>query len=385
MLTEHGAGLADVELFERVERTFTISDGTEVQAWLVRDPERTGPLPLLLDVHGGPHNAWNAAADEMHLYHQELAARGWAVLLVNPRGSDGYGEEFYDAVHGAWGVADANDFLEPIDQLVAEGLADPDRLAVTGYSYGGFMTCYLTGHDDRFAAAVAGGVVSDLVSMGGTCDDGHFLSAYELGGTPWEEPELYAAMSPLTKVARCAPRPSSCTARPTCTCPVGQAQQWHTALRERGVPTQLVLYPDASHVFILLGTPSQRLDYNRRVVDWVEQYAVRGGRARIDAAHWQHRLAMLAERHKVPGAQLGILRYSPGREDELVEAAYGMLNLATGPRRRRRRCSRSARSPRSGRPRSSCSWSTRAWSSSTPRSSRCCPSSGSPTPTSPRA
>ena len=143
-----------------------------MQGWLVRDPERDGPRPLLLDVHGGPHNAWNAAADEIHLYHQELAARGWAVLLVNPRGSDGYGEAFYDAVHGAWGVADANDFLEPIDALVAEGLADPERLAVTGYSYGGFMTCYLTGHDDRFEAAVAGGVVSDLVSMYGTCDDG---------------------------------------------------------------------------------------------------------------------------------------------------------------------------------------------------------------------
>jgi dipeptidyl aminopeptidase/acylaminoacyl peptidase/CubicO group peptidase (beta-lactamase class C family) len=330
VVTEHGAALADVELFERVERTFTISDGTEVQAWLVRDPERPGPLPLLVDIHGGPHNAWNAAADEIHVYHQELAARGWAILLVNARGSDGYGEKFYDAVHGAWGIADANDFLEPIDELVAEGIADAERLAVAGYSYGGFMTCYLTGHDDRFAAAVAGGVVSDLVSMGGTCDDGHFLSAYELGGTPWEEPELYAAMSPLTKVA--------CVRTPTLivhgaadlTCPVGQAQQWHTALRELGVPTQLVLYPDASHVFILLGTPSQRLDFNRRVLDWVEQYAVRGGRATIDTGHWEHRLAKLAERHKVPGAQLGILRYSPGREDELVEAAYGTLNLATG-------------------------------------------------------
>ena len=295
-----------------------------------RPSGRTGPLPLLVDIHGGPHNAWNAAADEIHFYHQELAARGWAILLVNPRGSDGYGEEFYDAVHGAWGVADANDFLEPIDQLVAEGLADPERLAVAGYSYGGFMTCYLTGHDDRFAAAVAGGVVSDLVSMGGTCDDGHFLSAYELGGAPWQSPTRYAAMSPLTKVADVRTPTLVIHGAADLTCPVGQAQQWHTALRELGVPTQLVLYPDASHVFILLGPPSQRLDFNRRVLDWVEQHAVRGGRARVDTRHWEHRLAALAKRHQVPGAQLGILRYSPGREDELVEAAYGTLNLATG-------------------------------------------------------
>ena len=87
-----------IELFPREEREFTISDGTVVHGWLVRDAGATGPLPLLLDIHGGPHNAWNGAADEVHLYHQELAARGWAVLLLNPRGSDGYGEAFYTAV-----------------------------------------------------------------------------------------------------------------------------------------------------------------------------------------------------------------------------------------------------------------------------------------------
>ncbi|HEY9339453.1 MAG TPA: prolyl oligopeptidase family serine peptidase, partial [Kribbella sp.] len=139
VLTEHGSALKDVQLFPREERTFTISDGTQVQAWLVRDPDRSGPTPVLLDIHGGPHNAWNGAADEVHLYHQELAARGWTVLLVNPRGSDGYGEAFFDGAVGAWGVADSKDFLEPLDQLVTEGLADPDRLAVAGYSYGGFM------------------------------------------------------------------------------------------------------------------------------------------------------------------------------------------------------------------------------------------------------
>ncbi len=325
VLTDHGAALADVELFVREDRTFTISDDTEVQAWLVRDPERTGPLPLLLDVHGGPHNAWNAAADEMHLYHQQLAAQGWAVLLVNPRGSDGYGEEFYDAVHGAWGVADANDFLEPIDALVAEGIADPERLAVTGYSYGGFMTCWLTGRDDRFKAGVAGGVVSDMVSMYGTCDDGTCMSAYELGGPPWERVERYAAMSPLTNVHRVTTPTLVLHGKDDLTCPVGQAQQWHTSLRERGVPTELVIYPDASHAFALLGPPSQRSDYNHRVVDWVEQYVERDGRPRVDRAHWQRRLEVLAKRHHVPGAQLGILD-----GDDMVDVAFGVLNIRTG-------------------------------------------------------
>jgi dienelactone hydrolase len=330
VLTDHGANLAEVDVFVREERTFTISDGTEVQAWLVLRPRARGAAAAAADVHGGPHNAWNAAADEMHCYHQTLAARGWAILLVNPRGSDGYGAEFYDGVQGAWGVADANDFLEPIDELVAEGLADPDRLAVTGYSYGGFMSAWLTGHDDRFKAAVAGGVVSDLVSMYGASDDGALMGRYELGGTPWDEPERYAAMSPITKVDQVTTPTLILHGRDDLTCPVGQAQQWHTSLRDRGVPTELVLYPEASHVFILLGPPSQRIDYNSRVVEWVEQYAVRGGRPRIDRAHWERRLEVLAKRHHVPGAQLGILRYSPDGDDELVTTSYGVLNNRTG-------------------------------------------------------
>lgn len=330
VLTNHGAPLADVAHHPREARTFTISDGTEVEAWLVHDPQQQGPRPLLLDVHGGPHNAWNAAADEIHLYHQELVERGWAVLLVNPRGSDGYGEAFFDGVRGAWGVADAVDFLEPLDQLVAEGLADPARLAVAGYSYGGFTACWLTGHDDRFAAAVAGGTVSDLVSMYGTSDD-LCLSAYELGGTPWEEPERYAAMSPLTRVSDVHTPTLVIHGAEDRTCPLGQAQQWHTALVELGVPTELVVYPGASHVFILLGPPSQRLDFNRRVLGWLEQHTTGGGRTRLDRAHWQHRLTRLAERHRVPGAQLGLLRVGPdGTPDELLTATHGVLNVRTG-------------------------------------------------------
>jgi len=329
--TSHGPD-SEIQLFPREEREFTISDGTTVHGWLVRDPEAPTPQPLLLDIHGGPHNAWNGAADAVHLYHQDLASRGWAVLLVNPRGSDGYGEEFYRAVLEAWGESDARDFLEPIDALVAEGVADPEQLAVTGYSYGGYMTCYLTSRDERFAAAVAGGVVSDLVSMGGTSDDSHLLARYELGGESWAVRDRYEAMSPLSHVDAVQTPTLIYHGEADRRCPVGQAQQWHTALRERGVPTTLVLYPDEGHLFILGGRPSHRLDFNRRVADWVEQYAgVRGGRrsARLDNDHWRRRLAVLAERHRVPGAVLGILRVGDGA-DETCVAAYGLLNKETG-------------------------------------------------------
>jgi dipeptidyl aminopeptidase/acylaminoacyl peptidase/CubicO group peptidase (beta-lactamase class C family) len=329
----HGENRAEIELYPRVEREFTISDGTVVHGWLVRDPDADSPQPLLLDIHGGPHNAWNGAADDVHLYHQALAARGWSVLLLNPRGSDGYGEYFYTAALGAWGLADAKDFLEPLDDLVADGTADPKRLAVTGYSYGGYMTCYLTSRDNRFAAAVAGGVVSDVTSMVGTSDDGHLIAEYELGSLPFAERARYDSMSPLAQVEQVRTPTLILHGADDVRCPVGQAEQWHTALREQGVPTTLVLYPGASHLFILDGAPSHRLDFNRRIVEWVEQYAgdaASARRPRIDAAHWRRRLAALAARHRVPGASLGILRMHPGGADELVEAAYGVLNKDTG-------------------------------------------------------
>ncbi|WP_433061123.1 serine hydrolase [Dactylosporangium sp. CS-033363] len=324
-LTEHGASLGDVELFAPEEREFTIADGTVVPGWLIRGPASTGPRPLLLDIHGGPHNAWHPAADPAHLYHQALAARGWTVLLLNPRASDGYGEAFFTAALGAWGEADARDLLEPLDQLVADGTADPDRLAVSGYSYGGFMTCYLTSRDDRFAAAVAGGVVADLTSEAGTADLGHHLSAAELGGTPWADRDRFAALSPLAAVENVRTPTLVLHGADDERCPVGQAEQWFTALRERGVPSRLVLYPGASHLFILNGRPSHRADYNRRVVAWVER------RPPIDAAHWQRRLEVLARRHRVPGAVLGVLRIgTDGAQDETTVAATGVLSTRTG-------------------------------------------------------
>ncbi|ALG09831.1 serine hydrolase [Kibdelosporangium phytohabitans] len=310
-----------VELFPREEREFTIGDGTVVHGWLLRDPARTGAAPLLLDIHGGPHNAWNGTADSIHLYHQALVARGWAVLLLNPRGSDGYGEDFYTGAVGEWGRADVRDLLDPLDQLVAEGVADADRLAVAGYSYGGFMTCYLTSRDDRFAAAVAGGVVSDLTSMAGTSDAGHYLAVGELGGSS----ESYAELSPFAQVTQVRTPTLVLQGAQDDRCPVGQAEQWFSALHTRGVPSRLVLYPGSSHLFILNGPPSHRLDFNRRVLEWVEQYTG-VSRAPIDAAHWQRRLAELARKYRVPGAALGITRV----DDTEVHVAYGVLSTATG-------------------------------------------------------
>jgi dipeptidyl aminopeptidase/acylaminoacyl peptidase len=274
VLTSHGSDLADeIELYEPEPRRFTAPDGRAVHGWVLAEHDRDQPGPLLLDIHGGPHNAWSGTADPVHLYHQVLVEAGWTVLTINPRGSDGYGADFYTAVVRAWGESDAADFTSAVDALVADGTADPDRLAVTGYSYGGYMTCFLTSRDDRFAAAIAGGPVTDLASAAGTSDLGHYMGIAEFGALSWTDPERLIAQSPMSQVDQVQTPTLVLHGLADVRCPIGQAQQWFAALRARGVPARLVAYPDASHLFILGGRPSHRVDYNERLVDWVQRYA----------------------------------------------------------------------------------------------------------------
>jgi dipeptidyl aminopeptidase/acylaminoacyl peptidase len=263
--------LDDVDLFRPEARQFEAPDGTAVHGWVLRDPKAATPGPMLLDVHGGPHNAWNPHFDGLHLYHQVLASKGWTVLFINPRGSDGYGESFYTGlVKDGWGRADTDDFLTAVDALVDEGVADRSRVALTGYSYGGYTTCWLTATTDRFKSAVAGGVVSNLVSFSGTSDIGVGFASIELGALPWEDPDRLASMSPFTFVDKVTAPTLIIHGERDDRCPIGQAEEWFSALRARGIETELVRYPGGSHLFILNGPPSQRVDWCRRVIEWVE-------------------------------------------------------------------------------------------------------------------
>lgn len=271
-LTSHSAAtLGDARPARVTERTFTIGDGATVHGFLLRPDNADGATPLLLDAHGGPHNAWSPVPDSGHGYHQLLVDRGWSVLLLNPRASDGYGEDFYLRNVGRWGHGDQADFLDPVQQLIDDGLVDQDKVAITGYSYGGFTTCWLTGHTDLFAAAIAGGVVSDTVGLL-TSDEGYPGLSWELGGTPWADRAEIAAQSPFESVAAVNTPTLILHGGSDDRCPVGQAEQWFTALRSRGVPTRLVLYPGASHLFILNGRPSHRRDYSERLVDWLAEH-----------------------------------------------------------------------------------------------------------------
>lgn len=253
-------------------RTFVLESGEQVPGWVIRDESLDAPGPLLLDIHGGPNSQWSPLAVDVHWYRQVLAAQGWTVLLLNPKGSDGYGEEFMLANSRAWGWGDQESFLGPVRTLVDEGIADPARLAVVGYSYGGYSVAWLTGHTEMFASAVAGGMVADLVSMSAS-DISHPELNQMSGTTPWDDWEATVAQSPFVSVSQVRTPTLILQGIAEQRCPVTQAEQWFTALRVRQVPVEMVLYPGESHLMIVNGLPSHREDYQSRIVDWVTRHS----------------------------------------------------------------------------------------------------------------
>lgn len=258
-------------------RVFQAPDGREVAGW-IHLPDRAGPAPLLLDIHGGPHAAWGPTLSETTWYRHALVERGWAVLALNARGSDGYGEDFMRAATGCWGEADEGDWFAAVDALVDEGLVDPTRVAVTGYSYGGYLTCWLITRTDRFAAAVAGGAISDLHSYANTADVGGPFLLTELGAERHDDPERYRRLSPVEHAADVETPLLLLHGENDQRCPLGQAEQMYGALQRLGKDVRLVVYPDAGHALRRDGRPSHRLDYGRRVITWVERHTRPGAR-----------------------------------------------------------------------------------------------------------
>jgi dipeptidyl aminopeptidase/acylaminoacyl peptidase len=256
---------------EPESRWFVAPDGTKLQGFLLRPPDADGPLPLVLYVHGGPHSAFTPTLRDAELLDQEFVKRGFAVLKLNPRGSDGYGEAFYTGVNEGWGEKDFDDFMCAIDQLVADGIADPDRLAVRGYSYGGFTTNYLVSHTDRFAAAVSAGGISDFVTMYATSAPGTSLIAHELGGGPVGRWDLYDRISPIRNADRVTTPLLLIHGVDDQTAPPEQSETFFTLLRELGKETELVLYPGCHHLANHWPL-HHRLDYWRRTVAWIEQH-----------------------------------------------------------------------------------------------------------------
>jgi dipeptidyl aminopeptidase/acylaminoacyl peptidase len=221
------------------------TSGTKVQGWLIRPVgyEEGSRVPMVLSIHGGPHGMYTPS---FRFDYQLLANHGFAVLYTNPRGSDGYGQAFADSIHSDWHTKPFADLMAFVDHVVEMGVADPKALGVTGGSYGGYMTNWVIGHTDRFAAAVSSAGLSNMVSFFGTTDE-QFFAEKEMEGVPWKSREVYLSNSPLwaadsfTTPTMVLHGFDDWRVRPE------QGVQLFHALQKEGVPSVYVSFPDEQH------------------------------------------------------------------------------------------------------------------------------------------
>jgi dipeptidyl aminopeptidase/acylaminoacyl peptidase len=253
--------------------TWTVEDGTEIEGWVIKPVGfRPGQsYPLILKIHGGPHSAYgNTFFPTFHV----LSAAGFFVLYTNPRGSSGYGHDFMYATRGQWGMVDKEDYLSGLNAALARyPEADSTRLGVSGGSYGGFMTNWLTATTDRFQAAVTSRSISNWESWYGSTDV-QGLTEFEFMGPPWEQRDLYRRLSPISYVENVTAPTLIIHSENDYRTPIGDAEQWFMALKKRGVPVEMVRYPRSSHGLSRTGEPWLLVDRLERIKSWFQHFLI---------------------------------------------------------------------------------------------------------------
>jgi dipeptidyl aminopeptidase/acylaminoacyl peptidase len=261
-LTDFSAGLrAETRVAPATEEVFTAPDGTPVHGWVVL-PEGEGPHPVLLTIHGGPFAQYGwGYFDEAQVY----ARAGYAVLMCNPRGAAGYGQEHGRAIKEAMGTLDLQDVLAFLEGALGKyAELDGSRLGIMGGSYGGYLTAWTIAQDHRFTAAIVERGYLDPPSFVGSSDIGWFFSD-EYTGT---DPEQVRAQNPFAHVDKVTTPALVIHSEEDLRCPVEQAQRYYTALKKQGVPTELLLFPGENHELSRSGTPWHRRQRFEHILRW---------------------------------------------------------------------------------------------------------------------
>lgn len=226
------------------------ADGLDLEGIVLkpRDFQTGKRYPLLVVIHGGPAGVFTysftprRSAYPLHAF----AAQGYVVFLPNPRGSGGHGERFRRANFKDWGYGDYDDIMRGVDLLVRNGVADPERMGVMGWSYGGYMTSWVVTQTDRFKAASMGAGLSNLVSMYGTTDIPEFLGTH-MGGRPWDDMREYLRHSAINFVGNARTPTLIQHGRQDRRVPLSQGEEFYQALKDVGVPVEMVIYPRQPH------------------------------------------------------------------------------------------------------------------------------------------
>jgi dipeptidyl aminopeptidase/acylaminoacyl peptidase len=265
--------LQEVALSPAIELEATSADGQPVQTWILPpfgfSPESPANHPMILQIHGGPHAMYGYA-----MFHemQLMAAKGYAVLFCNPRGSAGYGEHFTTCTRGQWGESDMPDVIAAVETATGLGWIDPDRLGITGGSYGGYLTNWIIGHDQRFKAAVTQRCVSNFHSFFGTSDIGSTFGKLEFDGVPWHDAAKLLHHSPISHVSDMKTPLLIIHNELDFRCPIEQAEQMFTALKYLGRDVGFVRIPGESHDLSRSGTPSRRLARLHHLIGWFDSH-----------------------------------------------------------------------------------------------------------------
>lgn len=248
------------------------ADGKEIEGLLTYPVGyQTGRrVPLILNIHGGPAGVFQQTfiAGRGAYPIAAFAARGYAVLRPNPRGSSGYGVEFRRANLKDWGGADFQDLMTGVDKVIEMGIADPERLGVMGWSYGGYMTSWIVTQTKRFKAASAGAPVTNLMSFTGTADIPSFIPDY-FGGQYWEASELYQKHSPMFNVRGVTTPTMIQHGDADIRVPISQGYEFYRALKAQGVPTRMLVLPRQPHGPT---EPKMQVAIMQANLDWFEKY-----------------------------------------------------------------------------------------------------------------
>ena len=273
------AGITDVnaELFEGITQSepeeiwYRSFDGRNIQGWILKPPDfdPSKKYPLILQIHGGPHSAYGNTYTHEFMW---MAAKGYVVLFTNPRGSTSYGQEFGNLIQYRYPGDDYKDLMAGVDEVLERGYVDPDRLGVTGGSGGGLLTDWTITQTHRFKAAVAQRDIADWYGFWFTADFTLFQPTW-FRKAPWEDPQDYAARSPITHVANVTtPLMLILGDADYRTPPADGGEMMFRALSYRHIPTEMVRFPRETHELSRSGEPWHRIERLRHIVGWMDRW-----------------------------------------------------------------------------------------------------------------
>ena len=269
-LTHLNKALDGIGIQKPEEIIIQSSDDYPIHAWILKPPDfsPTKKYPSILEVHGGPRAQYG------HTFFHEmqyLAAKGYVVYYGNPRGGQGYGRKHADVIVNNWGSVDYDDCMALASYMARQPYIDSKRMGVTGGSYGGYMTNWIVGHTNMFAAAVTQRSVTNFISFYGSSDVGFALDR-EIKGNPWEDLERWWEMSPIKHVANIKTPLLISHSEQDLRCPIEQAEQLYIALKKLGRTVEMIRFPEEPHGLSRCGRPDRRIARLEWIAKWFDKY-----------------------------------------------------------------------------------------------------------------